>query len=174
MISGQILLVDDDPAFREPLARELRLYGYDVLTAPAAARTARLARSHAFRYAAVDVQAPHGRGLALVSELRRLLIDVRIVALVRQGKIETALDAMGRGAHFYLSKPVTAAALSRALTGRRPRRAARSAALTLRRVEWNHMQRVLAGCGGNVSETARRLGVTRRTVQLKLKQGPPP
>jgi two-component system response regulator RegA len=173
MTGGEILLADDDRDGRENLARGLRRLGYEVVCAPAAPRTAQLARSHLFRYAAIDVNARRGRGLDLIAEVRRQLTDVRIVAMVRHGTVETALDAMGQGAHFYLAKPVSAADLSNALIGSRRTPPTRASTLTLARVQWDHLQRILADCEGNVSETARRLGITRRTVQLKLKHGPP-
>jgi two-component system response regulator RegA len=172
MISGGILLADDDREGREELASGLRHLGYEVVTSPATPRSAQLARTHFFKYAAVDVDERRARGLALIAELRRVLFDVRIVAVVRHGTVETALDAMAQGAQFYLAKPVSAADLSNALLGGR-RSPPRAATLTLACVEWNHLQRILADCEGNVSETARRLGITRRTVQLKLKHGPP-
>jgi two-component system response regulator RegA len=93
--------------------------------------------------------------------------------MLRHGTVETALDAMAQGAHFYMAKPVNAADLSNALVGGHRMPPAHGATLTLARVEWDHLQRILADCEGNVSETARRLGITRRTVQLKLKHGPP-
>lgn len=172
MSGGEVLLADDDQSAREELARDLRRLGYDVMTAPATPRSAQLVKKCPFKYAVVGVHTPRRRGLDLVSELHRVLIDVRIVALVRDSSVEIALEAMGRGAHFYLNKPVDVGDLSSALTGGRqfPQPAE---TMTLARVEWDHMQRILAGCGGNVSETARRLGITRRTVQLKLKHGPP-
>jgi len=172
MSGGEVLLADDDQLAREELARDLRRLGYDVMTAPAAPRSAQLVKKCPFKYAVIGVHTPRRRGLDLVSELRRVLIDVRIVALVRDSSVETALEAMGRGAHFYLNKPVDAGDLSSALTGGR-QFAHTAQTMTLARVQWDHMQRILAGCGGNVSETARRLGITRRTVQLKLKHGPP-
>jgi two-component system response regulator RegA len=173
MISGEILLADDDREGRDELARGLRRLGYEVTASSAAPRSVQLARSHSFKYAAVDVNERRGRGLELIAELRRALFDVRIVAMVRHGTVETALDAMAHGAQFYLAKPVSAADLSNALVGRRRTPPAPAATLTLARVEWDHLQRILADCEGNVSETARRLGITRRTVQLKLKHGPP-
>jgi two-component system response regulator RegA len=173
MSGGEVLLADDDPPAREELARDLRRLGYAVMTAPAAPRSAQLVKKCRFKYAVVDVHTHRRRGLDLVAELRRVLIDVRIVALVRGSNVETALEAMGRGAHFYLSKPVDAGDLASALAGGRRHGVPPAEILTLARVEWDHMQRILAGCGGNVSETARRLGITRRTVQLKLKHGPP-
>jgi two-component system response regulator RegA len=172
-MNGEVLLADDDPSLREELARDLRRLGYEVLTAPAAPRSARLARTCRFKYAVVDVHSARPRGLHLVTELRRVLIDVRIVALVDQGKVDAALEAMARGAHFYLTRPIAAEVLSSALSGVRRNQPPAGEALTMARVEWEHLQRILTGCGGNVSETARRLGITRRTVQLKLKHGPP-
>jgi len=160
MTGGEILHAADDREGREELARGLRRLGYEVVTASAVPRSAQLARTHGFKYAAVDVSERRGRGLELIAELRRTLFDVRIVAMVRHGTVETALDAMAHGAQFYLAKPVSAAHLSNALVGGR-RSPPRAATLTL------------ADCEGNVSETARRLGITRRTVQLKLKHGPP-
>jgi two-component system response regulator RegA len=172
MSNGDVLLADEDRAVREELARSLRRLGYEVSAAAVTSRTALRARTHRFKYAAVDVNARRGRGLDLVSELRRVLIDVRIVAMVQPGTVEAALEAMGRGAHFYLMKPIDTIDLSNAFTGGR-RLAPRAQSLTMARVEWDHLQRILGDCDGNVSETARRLGITRRTVQLKLKHGPP-
>jgi two-component system response regulator RegA len=171
--NGEILLADDDREGRGELAQGLRHLGYDVVIAAAVPRSAQLARTHLFKYAAVAVSARRGRGLELIGELRRTLFDVRIVAMLRHGTVETALDAMAQGAHFYMTKPVSAADLSNALVGGRPTTPTRTGTLTLARVEWDHLQRILADCDGNVSETARRLGITRRTVQLKLKHGPP-
>lgn len=172
MSNGDVLLADEDRDVRDDLAGALRRLGYEVSAAAVTPRTAALASTRLFKYAAVDVNARRGRGLDLVSELRRVLLDVRIVAMVQPGSVEAALEAMGRGAHFYLMKPVDAADLSNAFTGGR-RSAPRGQPLTMARVEWDHLQRILADCDGNVSETARRLGITRRTVQLKLKHGPP-
>ncbi len=173
MISGEILLADDDREGRDELANGLRRLGYEVVTAAAALRSAQLVRTRSFKYAAVDVNERRGRGLELIAELRRALFDVRIVAMVRHGTVETALEAMAQGAHFYLAKPVSAADLSNALIGGRRSAPPRAGTLTMARVEWDHLQRILLDCEGNVSETARRLGITRRTVQLKLKHGPP-
>src|SRR5665647_1253920 len=80
---GEVLLADDDQSAREDLARDLRRLGYDVMTAPATPRSAQLVKKCPFKHAVVGVHTPRRRGLDLVSELRRVLIDVRIVALVR-------------------------------------------------------------------------------------------
>jgi two-component system response regulator RegA len=173
MSGRDILLADDHRAFRSRLARALRRLGYNVLTSPASPRAIRLARASAVRYAAVDVQTPRGGGLDLVATLRQELPGVRIVALVGNGAVNDALDAMGRGAHFYLTEPFDVGDVFTAMTGARLDGARLSWSASLARLEWEHVQRTLLRCEGNVSETARRLGITRRAMQLKLKRGPP-
>jgi two-component system, response regulator RegA len=173
MLGRDILLAEDDQVHRQRLARALRMLGYSVYTGPAAPRTLRLAKGRSVKYAAVDVETAEGQGLELVAELRRELPDVRVVALVSYGNIATALEAMGRGASFYLGKPVDTDDLLSAMTGVRTGARKPDLCASLARVEWEHVRRVLARCGGNVSETARRLGVSRRTVQVKMKQAPP-
>ena len=103
---------------------------------------------------------------------------MRIVVLTGYGNIASAVEAMRRGAHSYLAKPADADDLLRAIVSGDSEQDAPSMKRaapppSLARAEWEHVQRVLADCGGNVSETARRLAITRRTLQLKLKRGPP-
>ena len=174
MSGRDILLADDHRPFRTRLARGLRRLGYNVLTAPATPRAVRLAQVYTVRYAAVDVQAPGGAGLELVASLRQALPGARIVALVGSGGVGIALEAMGRGAHFYLGYPVEIGDVFAAITGACPDGAGLSRPTSLARVQWDHVQRTLQRCEGNLSETARRLGITRRAMQLKLKRGPPP
>jgi len=173
MSGHDILLADDHRAFRTRLARALRRLGYNVLTAPATPRAARLAIVYTVRYAAVDVQTPGGGGLELVASLRHSLPEARIVALVGPGGVGTALEAMERGAHFYLTEPVEVGDVFTAMTGAPLDGTRPSLSSSLARVEWDHVQRTLFRCAGNLSETARRLGITRRAMQLKLKRGPP-
>ena len=173
MSGRDILLAADHRPFRTRLARALRRLGYNVVTSPASLRAMRLAKASAVRYAAVDVQTPGGAGLELVASLRQELPGVRIVALVGNGAVGAALDAMGRGAHFYITEPFEIGDVFAAMTGARLDGARLSRSASLARVEWEHVQRTLFRCEGNVSETARRLGITRRAMQLKLKRGPP-
>jgi two-component system response regulator RegA len=100
--------------------------------------------------------------------------------LTGYGSIASAVEALRRGAHHYLSKPADADEIIAALEGDRAAaapdeqaRAGDAPSPTLARAEWEHLCRILADCGGNVSEAARRLGITRRTLQLKLKKNPP-
>ena len=120
---------------------------------------------------------PGMSGTELVPQLLRLQPELRVVVLTGYGSIASAVEAMRLGAHNYVSKPADADDVLAAVTGdARPVATPAGAAApppTLARAEWEHIQRILADTGGNVSETARRLGITRRTLQLKLKKYPP-
>jgi two-component system response regulator RegA len=180
MIAGGagILLVDDDEVFRERLARALRERGHEVVTARDAPAASEAARGRRFAYAVIDLRMPGPSGLDLVSALRQGDAAIRIVVLTGYGSIVSAVEAMRLGAHNYLPKPADADDVLAALTGEGPGPAAAPAARegpppSLARAEWEHIQRILADCHGNVSEASRRLGITRRTLQLKLKKYPP-
>jgi two-component system, response regulator RegA len=167
-----VLVVDDDEVFRERLARAMRSRGFDVATAAhnAAALASADARPPAF--AVVDLRMPGPGGMALIAPLRARTPGVRIVVLTGYGSISSAVEALRAGAHDYLSKPVDADEVIAALTGD-PARRAPLVQPSLARAEWEHIQRVLGDSGNNISEAARRLGITRRTLQLKLKKYPP-
>ena len=175
----RLLLVDDDDAFRERLARALRDRGYDVVTAIDHPTALAAARAQPPAFAVIDLKMPGPSGLDLVRDLHALAADTRIVVLTGYGSIASAVDALHRGAHDYLSKPADADEIIAALLGQKAARAAGGNKApsepppSLARAEWEHMTRILADCGGNVSEAARRLGITRRTLQLKLKKDPP-
>jgi two-component system response regulator RegA len=174
----RLLLVDDDETFRERLARALGARGLEVATAPGpAAALVELERQRP-DYAVVDLKMPGGSGLDLVPEIVARAPGIRIVVLTGYGSIASTVEALHRGAHHYLSKPADADEIIAALEGAQPASGPKSAAQpaetpTLARAEWEHMSRILADCGRNVSEAARRLGITRRALQLKLKKHPP-
>jgi two-component system response regulator RegA len=174
---GVVLLVDDDEVFRERLARSLRERSYQVVTAAGRDDALAAARDAAIAYAVIDLRMPDGSGLALLEPLQALAPTARFVMLTGYGSIASAVEALRLGAHDYLSKPVDADEVIAALAGDGAASAGRGAppasAPSLARAEWEHIQRVLADCSGNVSEAARRLGITRRTLQLKLKKYPP-
>jgi two-component system response regulator RegA len=181
--AARLLVVDDDETFRARLSRALGERGFDVVAAAEPATALAAARQARPAYAVVDLKMPGGSGLDLVRDLAALDAGIRIVVLTGYGSIASAVEAMHRGAHHYLSKPADAdeiiAALQReaAPPEASPSRAAPAAAApptpTLARAEWEHLSRILADVGGNISEAARRLGITRRTLQLKLKKDPP-
>jgi two-component system response regulator RegA len=173
----RLLVVDDDETFRARLARAFAARGLDVSTAADGAAALAEAKRAQPDYAVVDLKMPGGSGLDLVPDLVAALPALRIVVLTGYGSIASAVEALHRGAHHYLSKPADADEIIAALEADKPAAAPPPAPLapppTLARAEWEHMSRILADCGGNVSEAARRLGITRRTLQLKLKKDPP-
>ena len=183
MSAGRLLLVDDDETFRARLARALSERELEIVTASDPASALELARRTRPDFAVVDLKMPGGSGLELVRELVALLPGIRVVVLTGYGSIVSAVEALHRGAHHYLSKPADADEIIAALEADRPpapsvplvtsSTARPTPTPTLARAEWEHLSRILADCGGNVSEAARRLGITRRTLQLKLKKDPP-
>jgi two-component system response regulator RegA len=168
----RLLLVDDDETFRGRLARAFGARGLEVATAPDAVVALAEARRATPDFAVVDLKMSGPSGLELVRELAAMAPHIRVVVLTGYGSIASAVEALHRGAHHYLSKPADADEIIAALEGEGPG-AGPPPSPTLARAEWEHMSRILADCGGNVSEAARRLGITRRTLQLKLKKNPP-
>jgi two-component system response regulator RegA len=171
----RLLLVDDDQTFRERLARALGERGFEVNLASDHTTALGAARHAPPTHAVVDLKMPGASGLDVVRDLIALCPGVRIVVLTGYGSIASAVEALHLGAHHYLSKPADADEIIAALSGDKPAGAAAGTtpAPSLARAEWEHMNRILGDCGGNVSEAARRLGITRRTLQLKLKKYPP-
>jgi len=178
MNPGRMLLVDDDEVFRERLAQALRQRGQEVVTAADGDEAVRAAGRGKLAAAVVDLRMPGMTGTELVPQLLRLQPKLRVVVLTGYGSIASAVEAMRLGAHNYVSKPADADDVLAAVTGdaraiETPAGDAAPPPPTLARAEWEHIQRILADTGNNVSETARRLGITRRTLQLKLKKYPP-
>lgn len=170
-----ILVVDDDDAFRERLVRALRDRGFladGVASVPEVeAAAGRLKPA----FAIVDLRLPGGTGLEVVRILRRAVPGARLVVLTGYGSIATALEAIALGAANYLAKPASVDEILAALQpveGVSPGTRAPIPVPSLARVEWEHIQRVLADVEGNISEAARRLGIHRRSLQRKLAKRP--
>jgi two-component system response regulator RegA len=168
------LVVDDDEVFRERVVRALRTRGFDVREAADVASALAAAHRDSPELALVDLRMPDGSGLDVVRGLRALDTTTLIVVLTGYGSIATALDAVRLGATNYLTKPTD---VDRILAAFTPDGVARdpdvgSETPSLARVEWEHINRVLADCGGNISEAARVLGVHRRSLQRKLQKFP--
>jgi two-component system response regulator RegA len=169
-----LLLVDDDEIFLTRLARAMEKRGFSVQQAPSVAEARRMVAERPPAYAVVDLRLEDGNGLDVVDALREARPDVRVVVLTGYGAIATAVAAVKMGATDYLSKPadadeVTRALLSQGETLPPPPEMPMSAD----RVRWEHIQRVYEQCDRNVSETARRLHMHRRTLQRILaKRGP--
>lgn len=172
--TSRTLLVDDDRTFCRVLADALRRRGHDVVIAHNIRDGIEEAEAWNPHRAVVDLRMPGESGLDLVRTLKQSQPDLKILVLTGYGSIATAVEAVKRGAIQYLTKPVSAAELLRAfeeeaLDSRTPEEEPQ--ALSLDVVEWEHLQRVLAECEGNVSAAARRLNMHRRTLQRKLARG---
>jgi two-component system response regulator RegA len=172
----KLLITDDDDAFRERLAASFWKRGYDTRTAADAVSAQQLLADFTPDYAVLDLRMPGVNGLELLAFLRRSHPACVVVLLTGFGSIATALQALRLGAHDYLSKPADADQIEAALLGRGGARDADDGAQvpSLERVEWEHLQRVLAECGHNISQAARLLGLDRRSLQRKLRKHPPP
>lgn len=170
-----ILLVDDDDVFRARLARALAARGYEVREARDFDSAMAVAHLDPPERALVDLRMPGASGLDLVKALKALDAGTEVVVLTGYGSIATAVEAVRLGARDYLTKPIDADRIALAFDG--PLAAISSSEAcddtpSLARVEWEHIQRVLADAQGNVSEAARRLGVHRRSLQRKLAKFP--
>jgi two-component system response regulator RegA len=169
-----ILIVDDDPTLRVRLVRALRDRGLEVAAAGGYDEALAAARVETPELALVDLRLPARSGLDLVRSLKELDPTTVIVVLTGYGSIATAVEAIKLGASAYLTKPVDADQILAAFNGGTPASAGAPtfAVPTLARVEWEHIQRVLADCGGNLSQAARLLGIHRRSLQRKLWKDP--
>lgn len=177
------LVVDDDAVFRDRLARALQRRGFAVTTAADADEAVSRARQDSPERAIVDLRMPGRSGLELVSALLEIDPGTRVLVLTGYGSIPTAVEAIRRGACNYLQKPADAEQILAAFEpgsggGAESPEAGQGepgaeGTPTLARVEWEHLQRVLHDCGGNISEAARRLGMHRRSLQRKLWKNPP-
>jgi two-component system response regulator RegA len=173
-----VLVVDDDERFAVTLATALARRGFIAHVAHDAAAALATARAKEPDAAVVDLKLGADDGLALIEPLRAAHPKMRIVVLTGYASITTAVKAIKLGADDYLAKPVTASAVVAVLergVRKEPaddRPAAPLEAMSPRRLEWEHIQRVLAEHDGNVSATARTLRMHRRTLQRKLSKRP--
>jgi two-component system, response regulator RegA len=172
---SSILVVDDDDVFRNRLARALAARGHDVRVATGHDEAVAQARADSPELAVVDLRMPGRGGLEVVRALLQIDPGTRIIVLTGYGSIATAVEAIQLGAVNYLSKPADADEILAAFQVPResPDPAMPPAAPSLARAEWEHINRVLADSGGNISEAARRLGIHRRSLQRKLQKHPP-
>lgn len=169
-----LLLVDDDEPFLKRLARAMEKRGFVVETAGSVAQGRAVAASRPPAYAVVDLRLEDGNGLDVVEALRARRPDCRIVVLTGYGAIATAVAAVKIGATDYLSKPADADDITNALLARGSELPPPPEnPMSADRVRWEHIQRVYELCDRNVSETARRLNMHRRTLQRILAKRSP-
>jgi len=169
-----VLLVDDDDTFRQVLSRALGKRGFSVTTAADAIHALELAEANPPEFAVVDLKMPGPSGLTLVKRLHELDAATRIVVLTGYASIATAVEAVKLGATHYLAKPADADEIVAALhkSGGDEAAPLSPAPLSVERMEWEHIQRVLAEQDDNISATARALNMHRRTLQRKLAKYP--
>jgi two-component system response regulator RegA len=172
-----LLLVDDDEVFRTRMARAFVERGYEVTSAQDFDSAVAAARIESPELAVLDLKMPGKSGLELVKALLEVDPQTKIVVLTGYGSIATAIDAVRLGATYYLQKPADAdeilAAFARGQAPPLDPPDTDYRAPSLARAEWEHINRVLSDCGGNISEAARRLGIHRRSLQRKLQKYPP-
>lgn len=169
-----LLLVDDDAPFLTRLARAMERRGFEPVTAGGVASGRAIAMARPPAYAVIDLRLEDGNGLDVVETLRERRPDCRIVVLTGYGAIATAVAAVKIGATDYLSKPADANDITNALLSRRKAMPPPpDNPMSADRVRWEHIQRVYELCDRNVSETARRLSMHRRTLQRILAKRSP-
>ncbi len=171
-----ILIVDDDELFRTRLAAAMERRGYEARTAAGHGEAVRSATEDSPELAVVDLRMDGPSGLELLRDLKEIDEATRVVMLTGYGSIATAVEAMRLGATNYVPKPADADEILVAFERGEapPLQASRDYdAPSLARAEWEHINRVLADCGGNISEASRRLGIHRRSLQRKLGKYPP-
>jgi len=169
-----LLILDDDEPFRRRLARAMEKRGFEPVPAESVAEGLAQVRSAPPAYAVVDLRLEDGNGLDVVEALRGVREDARIVVLTGYGAIATAVAAVKIGATDYLSKPADAADITSALLAQPAQKPPPPEnPMSADRVRWEHIQRVFELCDRNVSETARRLNMHRRTLQRILAKRSP-
>ena len=172
------LIVDDDDIFRNRLCRAFAARGWEAIGAADGASALKLASQSSPDLAVVDLRLPGMSGLDIVQGLRNLDETTCILMLTGYGSIATALSATKLGANHYLTKPADADQILNAYAKiaegtQTPADTGAHAVPSLARVEWEHIQRVLTDCSGNVSQAAKLLGLHRRSLQRKLAKYPP-
>ena len=168
-----LLLLDDDQALRTRMGRALESRGFSVLLASSVAEAMQILKGQAPAFGVFDMRLEDGNGLKVVEALRDRREDARIVMLTGYGAIATAGAAVKAGAVDYLSKPADADDVVKALLAVGDAPEPPENPMSADRVRWEHIQRVYELCDHNVSETARRLGMHRRTLQRILAKRAP-
>lgn len=172
-----ILVVEDDDIYRERLMRAFRERGLEVFGASNGESAVTLAAAESPDLVLVDLKMPKKSGLEVLKEVRKLDSSTKVVVLTGYGSIATAMEAVRLGAKHYLTKPADAdeilASFDREEGSPYSDTDAPKQAPTLARTEWEHINRVLNDCDGNISKAARVLGLHRRSLQRKLAKYPP-
>ncbi|ADN75707.1 response regulator receiver protein [Ferrimonas balearica DSM 9799] len=174
MSAQRVLIIEDDPLLGPVLARRLNQHGYDTRWVNNKTDALLDARQWRPSHLLLDMNLGEDNGLALIAPLRATLPQAQLVLLTGYASVSTAVDAMRLGANHYLAKPVDTATLLSALTDAPVAlsECADDTPINPKRLEWEHLQQALRQHDGNVSATARALGMHRRTLQRKLQKKP--
>ena len=169
-----LLVVDDDMTFCQVLSRAFERRGFECHAAHDTKEGKKLAYIIKPSHVILDLRMPGPYGLELIPPLLEINEDVSIVVLTGYASITTAVEAIKLGATHYLTKPTDADQIMTAFDEEegRPETGVRNKPMSLDRLEWEHIQKVLGDCDGNVSAAARQLGMHRRTLQRKLAKRP--
>ncbi|MCB1664776.1 MAG: response regulator transcription factor [Pseudomonadales bacterium] len=174
--SNRMLLVEDDETFGRVISRAMQQRGYEVQHAESADSATNLLNHNLFDLAVLDLNLGGHSSLPLIPILKGTNPEMRILVLTGYASIATAVDAIKLGADNYLAKPADADEILAALLGdplsRQEDEQAIQEPMSVRRLEWEHIQKVLKENDGNISETARQLKMHRRTLQRKLQKRP--
>ena len=171
-----VVVVDDDETFRSRLCRALRDRGCEAHEVARPEETLDLARSVSPDLVLLDLKMPGISGLDLIQGIKKLDATITVIILTGYGSIPTAMQALKLGADSYLGKPADTdqiLAAYRELEGGGTEKSAPTTVPSLARVEWEHIQRVLTDCSGNITQAAKLLGIHRRSLQRKLAKYPP-
>lgn len=168
-----ILFVDDDEVFCQVMQRALLRRGYEVITCTNTENAEIHAQNVQFNYAIVDLKIAQESGLSLIKYLKHINPAIEIIMLTGYSSISTAVEAIKLGALNYFCKPIHVDELLRAFSEEHtPVEVPSITAPSLGRLEWEHIQKTLRDCQGNISAAARALGMHRRTLQRKLQKHP--
>lgn len=175
-----VLLVDDDERLRSRMARAFEERGYETQQAGGYDGAVAIASEESTEFVVVDLRMPGKSGLEVVRELHRIDSATKIVVLTGYGSIATALEAMRLGATHYLTKPADVDEVIASFDRDKAEPEEKPSVVegeppetpSLARVEWEHIQRVLTDCDGNITKAAQRLGIHRRSLQRKLAKYP--
>ena len=169
-----LLIVDDDAPLRERLARAMEKKGFEVTQAESVKSATMQLKTSTPSFAVVDLRLQDGSGLDVVKEIQKIKKESRIIMLTGYGNIPTTVEAIKAGAIDYISKPTDADDIAKALLAHPNSKAVPPEnPMSADRVKWEHIHRVFELCNRNVSETARRLKMHRRTLQRILSKRSP-
>ena len=168
------LVVDDDPVFTQVLARSLTRRGFNTIVAESAEAALPLAKLHQPVFATVDLKMEGETGLIFLPKLLEIVPECKVVILTGYSSIATAVEAIKLGAINYLCKPADTDEILTALNKEEanPEQGIAEKPMSVNRLTWEHIQKVLTENDGNISATARQLGMHRRTLQRKLQKRP--